>query len=95
MDEFQIQSEPEAETAEALVMEYEDGYAIRFCEEGCRGFIRWQAGKLTTEYRHYQDPGMFTPFRAHVSLFHLLGYGETRDEALSMARKNPNGRNGR
>lgn len=76
------------------VTEYDSGFAIRFCE-GPRGYLNWQAGILRTEARNYRGAGMVTPFQGHVSLFHLLGYGSTRDEAVEMAQNNPHGRNGR
>lgn len=82
--------------ARATVTEYEDGFAIKFNEETRHGFLRWQAGKLVSEFRAYRDPGMSrVGFRGTVSLFFLLGYGATRDEALTMARRKTHGRNGR
>jgi hypothetical protein len=78
--------------AKTTICAYQNGFAIRFCE-GPRGYLNWQAGLLRAEYRDYQGKGMETPFRAHVSLFQLLGYGYTQDEAVEKAMKNPHGGN--
>jgi len=51
-------------------------------------WMRWQAGRTEFEVRHYHHRhSMISPFYEGVNLFRLLGYGETAEEALIMARK--------
>ncbi len=68
-----------------LHVEREGHYEIRNIE-GPRKCLNWQVGVLLSENRHYRDPGMFAPFQASVTLFKLVGYGETRSEAIAMAK---------
>lgn len=71
------------------IIEFDGGYEIRHVA-GKNALLRWQAGKIITEHREYRDPGMWTEFNQRVTLFHLLGHGSTRAEAIAMARSNPN-----
>jgi hypothetical protein len=86
-----LETDGPAGDAVETVTNYVNGFAIRFCE-GPRPFLNFQAGVLITEPRDYRDPGMETPFRGHVSLFRVLGYGTTQDEAVAMAKQNESGR---
>lgn len=74
------------------VCDYEAGFSLRFCK-GPRPVLNWQAGLLENEYRNYRGPGMVEPFQANVSLFRLCGWGQSREEAVAMAKQNQ--RNGR
>lgn len=95
-DAFDIDQaeEPEIREVETTV-DHVTGLAIRHCE-GQRGFLNWQAGQMISE-RHYMPVSASSSFYdwQTVSVFHLLGYGWTRSEAIEMALKNPNARNGR
>lgn len=93
------ENEADRPSADAVltVSDYEAGFAIRHCH-GPRDSMNWQAGVLTTEYRNYLVhparggvPEVW--FSGHVSLFHLKGVGNCREDALRMAKQS--GRNGR
>lgn len=75
-----------AKTADAAESAKEDasGFSIRFCP-GPRANLRYQAGDIVHESRDYIGPGMATRFMDYVTLFHLRGHGETREEAIAMA----------
>jgi hypothetical protein len=86
------ESEATADAADS-VFENVNGFAIRFCP-GPRPHLRYQAGKIVTEQRHvalYTKGAPVFGWKA-IPLFHLLGYGETQDEAIDMAKMNANGR---
>ena len=76
----------------ATTVDHLTGLTLRHCE-GPRGYLNWQAGHMISERRFMRvsrlsDHGEWQS----VSLFRLLGHGWTRDEAIEMAQKNPNGR---
>ncbi len=74
----------------------ETGFSIRHVPESEHPFLKWQAGRIVSERRQYVGPGMDAfGFLGTVSLFRLLGFGATRDEAITNAQRNPQGRNGR
>lgn len=91
------QEQDEAVTAAVLakrlnVVDYESGFAIRNCA-GPRQFLNWQAGHMITERRFIRVSVSGTACAwQSVSLFRLLGYGASKDEAVLMAKKA--GRNG-
>lgn len=91
-----LENEEETETREIeTTVDHVTGLAVRHCE-GQRGFLNWQAGALVTEQRLipisvYSSSCSWQP----VSLFRLLGYGWSREEAITNALRNPHGRNGR
>ncbi len=70
---------------------YTEQYQIgRFLVRKTRGqtsWLRFQAGRNEAEERHYISRAMHGGGRFHESvvLYHLLGFGETEDEALTMA----------
>lgn len=99
VQEIDDANEPDSPPADAVltVSDYEAGFALRQCQ-GPRDSMKWQAGVLTTEFRSY----LVHPARAgypevwfsgHVSLFHLKGVGNCREDAVRMAKQS--GRNGR
>lgn len=81
----QIDDSPPADAAKSAQEDW-SGYAIRFCP-GPRANLRYQAGRIVHEHRNYMGPGMTSPFIEHVTLFWLLGHGETREEAVTMAQQ--------
>ena len=66
-------------------------FRVRFIE-GPRSFLNWQAGILKSEHRFIRASGAGDPFDGRVTLFYLLGYGTTQDEAVEMAARKLNGR---
>ncbi len=72
--------------ASRQIVDHVGGYSLRECI-GPRPWLNWQAGVMVAERRNYRGHGMVRTFTESVSLFRLLGYGVTRDEALEMARK--------
>lgn len=91
----EILENDEAESREVeTTVDHFTGLAIRH-NPGQRGFLNWQAGQMISE-RRFMPVSVNSSFYdwQTVSLFRLLGYGWTRDEAIENALRNPNGRNG-
>ncbi len=70
----------------------EEGFLVRETNAiSC--WMRFQAGKKVIEKRCYPCKAMNgRGFDEFVVVYHLLGYGETEDEAINMARKNTYGK---
>lgn len=63
------------------VVDHDFGFAVRYCE-GPRPFLKWQAGLLLSEKRNIKGRWVNQP------VFRLMGYGDSQDAAVDMARRN-------